>query len=184
MSKINYEPLEKLIGTWKGNQGTDITPEPDGSEENTSYYETLTFEAVGDVDNAEDQNLTILHYHQVMQRMANDELFHHQCGYWTWDAATEEVTHAFTTPRGVAVVACGKASIDGETTIIEVGTMETGVEGGIVQPAFMLEKARTKAFSQVLTIEGNRLSYEQNSLLYIYSSDFEHTDSNQLTRQD
>jgi len=48
----------------------------------------------------------------------------------------------------------------------------------------MLEKARTKAFSQVLTIEGNRLSYEQNSLLYIYGSDFEHTDSNQLTRQD
>ncbi|MBL1352143.1 MAG: hypothetical protein COA61_002220, partial [Zetaproteobacteria bacterium] len=48
MSEINYGPLQQLIGTWKGDKGTDIAPEPDG-EENNPYFETIIFEAIGDV---------------------------------------------------------------------------------------------------------------------------------------
>ena len=37
--QISYGPLESLIGTWEGNKGMDISPEPEGTEENP-YYET------------------------------------------------------------------------------------------------------------------------------------------------
>ena len=30
---IDYGPLAGLIGTWKGDKGADIAPEPDGTEE-------------------------------------------------------------------------------------------------------------------------------------------------------
>ena len=67
MNEINYGPLKALIGTWKGDKGTDIAPEPNG-EENNPYFETITYEAIGDVSNAEMQTLVVLHYKQIVQR--------------------------------------------------------------------------------------------------------------------
>ena len=55
-SDIDYGPLAALIGTWQGDKGMDVSPEPDGIEENP-YYETIVFEAAGDVTNAEAQTL-------------------------------------------------------------------------------------------------------------------------------
>ncbi len=52
MPDIDYGPLRQLIGTWTGRGGLDIAPEPDGTERNP-YYETIVFEAGGDVTNAE-----------------------------------------------------------------------------------------------------------------------------------
>ena len=54
---IDYGPLAALVGTWEGDKGTDIAPEPDGTEENP-YYETITFYPAGDVENAETQTLS------------------------------------------------------------------------------------------------------------------------------
>jgi hypothetical protein len=51
---IDYGPLAALVGTWQGDKGMDVAPEPDGTEENP-YYETIVFEAAGDVSNAETQ---------------------------------------------------------------------------------------------------------------------------------
>ena len=31
---IDYGPLALLIGTWEGDKGVDIAPEPDGTENN------------------------------------------------------------------------------------------------------------------------------------------------------
>ena len=185
MSEINYGPLAQLIGTWKGNQGTDIAPEPNG-EENNSYFETITYEAIGDVSNAETQTLAVLHYTQIVSRKENNEVFHHQSGYWSWDSETGVITHSFTIPRGVGVVACGKV-LDDENlpnaTVIEVSAEDTGFDGGIAQSSFMQKKARTTAFSQTLTIEGDTLTYQQTIMLDIYNKTFEHTDTNTLMRQ-
>jgi len=85
---IDYGPLEALIGTWKGDKGVDIAPDPAG-DENNPFYETTVFEAAGDVDNAETQNLSIVRYQQTVQRKSNDEVFHNEVGYWLWDAITE-----------------------------------------------------------------------------------------------
>ena len=185
MTEINYGPLQQLIGTWKGDKGTDIAPEPSG-EENNPYFETITFEAIGDVSNAETQTLAVLHYKQIVQRAENGEVFHHQVGYWSWDSATGVVTHSFTIPRGVGVVACGKvldAEDDVRGTVIEVSAEETGFDGGIAQSSFMQKKASTTAFSQTVTIDGDAMKYEQTIMLDIYSKTFEHTDTNTLTRQ-
>jgi len=48
---IDYGPLAGLIGRWKGDKGLDVAPAPGGREENP-YWETLDFEAIGDVTNA------------------------------------------------------------------------------------------------------------------------------------
>ncbi len=185
MSEINYGPLAQLIGTWKGNQGTDIAPEPNG-EENNPYFETITYEAIGDVSNAKAQTLAVLHYKQIVQRAESGDVFHHQVGYWSWDSETGVITHSYVIPRGVGVVACGKVLDDEDlpnATVIEVSAEDTGFDGGIAQSSFMQKKASTTAFSQTLTIEGDTLTYQQTMMLDIYSKTFEHTDTNTLTRQ-
>jgi len=48
----------------------DISPGPDGQEENP-YFETIIFAAAGEVKNAEEQVLAIVRYHQVVQRKSN-----------------------------------------------------------------------------------------------------------------
>ena len=78
----------------------------DGTEENP-YYETIIFEAAGDVTNAESQNLVMLRYHQVVTRKSNDEVFHDEIGYWMWDARANTVMHSLLVPRAVALVAGG-----------------------------------------------------------------------------
>ena len=74
LEEVDYGPLAGLIGVWQGDKGMDIAPEPDGTEENP-YYETITFEAGGDLKNAEDQVLAGVRYHQVVKRKSDDGIF-------------------------------------------------------------------------------------------------------------
>ncbi|MDA0338814.1 MAG: heme-binding beta-barrel domain-containing protein [Proteobacteria bacterium] len=87
MQGIEYGPLTGLICVWTGDGGMDIAPEPDGTEHNP-YFETTTFTASGDVTNAEEQVLSILHYHQIVQRKSTGKVFHDQTSYWMYNPAT------------------------------------------------------------------------------------------------
>ncbi len=181
---IDYGPLAGLIGTWQGNQGMDISPEPDGTEENP-YYETIEFEAAGDVENAESQKLAIVCYHQVVRRKSDDEVFHDQIGYWLWDAASGTIVQTVTIPRAVSVIAGG--SFDGSaegsaSTVLEVAAKLGDPDWGIVQSPFMRDNASTVAFRHRISIDGDRLSYAETTSLEIYGRKFEHTDENELTR--
>ncbi len=49
----DYGPLAGLIGTWTGDKGVDVAPEPEG-ESRSPYFETITFEAAGDVTDEND----------------------------------------------------------------------------------------------------------------------------------
>ncbi|MDA0305228.1 MAG: heme-binding beta-barrel domain-containing protein [Proteobacteria bacterium] len=80
-SEVDYGPLKHLVGSWEGDKGVDIAPEPDG-EENNPYFETITFSEIGDLTNAESQILSALFYRQIVKRKSNDEVFHDQTGYW------------------------------------------------------------------------------------------------------
>ncbi|MDQ6993339.1 MAG: heme-binding beta-barrel domain-containing protein [Mariprofundus sp.] len=182
MSEINYGPLTQLIGVWKGDKGKDIAPEPDGSEEDNAYFETITVEPIGDVSNADAQTLAVLHYCQIVQRKQTGVVFHHQTGYWSWDAATGVVTHSFSIPRGVTVVACGKAKVEADSTVIEVDTTENPDSGGIAQSPFMQKSAKTTSFSQTLSIQGDLLRYQQMMVLDIYGKIFNHSDVNELKK--
>jgi hypothetical protein len=179
---VDYGPLAGLVGTWKGDKGMDISPEPDGTEENP-YYETIEFEAAGDVTNAESQTLAIVRYHQVVKRKSNDEVFHDEIGYWLWDAATLVVAHSLAIPRGVTLVAGGSytGDLNADSVELEVRAAD-GEEWGISQSPFMRDKARTVEFRHRVTLAGGTLSYHETTVLEIYGRRFDHTDANELTR--
>ncbi len=181
---IDYGPLAALIGVWKGDRGVDRAPEP-GAEERNPYYETITFEAAGDVDNAEEQNLAVVRYHQVVSRKSNDKVFHDQVGYWLWDASDNTIIDTFTIPRAVAVVAAGTlaAPEDLSQELVFVASTENVPDGGLTQSAFMASKARTTAYRIHLTVVGDEMRYTQHTVLDIYEkTDYDHKDVNTLTR--
>ena len=181
---INYGPLATLVGTWQGDKGVDIAPEPDGDERNP-FYETIVFEAAGDVTNAEKQVLSIVRYHQVVTRESNDEVFHDQVGYWLWDPSDDTIVECFTIPRGVAVVAGGKAAQPavGDKVVLDVAAREGDQEFGISQAAFMFQQARTTGFTHTLTVDGDAMEYTQSTILDIYDKrSYDHKDVSTLAR--
>ena len=176
---INYGPLAQLAGNWKGDKGTDIAPEPEGSS-NIPYYETIVFEPIGDVTNAQKQTLAVLRYHQIVVRKEDDAVFHNETGYYSWDAATNTVCQSLTIPRGLALLAGGTAAAG--DTVIEVSAKAGDPDWGIVQSPFMGENARTTGFSHRLEIIGEELIYSETTVVDIYGKTYDHTDENRLVR--
>jgi hypothetical protein len=186
MSENVFGPLGGLIGTWTGDQGQDLAPEPDGTEHN-AYTETIRFSPAGDVENAETQELVALHYHLVVHRISGGKEIHNQTGYWIWDNAAQIVMHSFTIPRALCVIAGGSynGEIDEDGAILlEVSASLNHSDWPIIQSPFLRENALTTEFRQRLMIGAERLSYQQTTLVDIYGREsFEHTDENILQRQ-
>ncbi|PTU32850.1 heme-binding beta-barrel domain-containing protein [Stenotrophobium rhamnosiphilum] len=181
---VNYGPLAGLIGTWKGDKGVDRAPEPGGEERNL-FYETLLFEACGDVDNAQEQVLAVVRYHQVVSRKSNNKVFHNESGYWSWDSKSGVLMQSLTIPRGFALLAGGrfaaKESYDGEL-VLDVRAAENDPDWTIVQSPFLRENARTTAFTHTVVIDGDHMTYSESTLLRIYDREYNHTDVNRLVR--
>ena len=181
---IDYGPLAVLIGTWKGDEGMDVAPEPDDDERNP-YYETIVFEAAEDTTNAEDEVLVQLRYHQQVRRKSTGLVFHDQVGYWIWNRETGQVIQTLTIPRGVTLLAGGTATVENGKTVFEVSAKAGNPDFNIIETNFMHMKARTLAFTHHLEVEGDRMSYSETTLLDIYGKqNYEHTDDNVLFRQD
>ena len=181
---IDYGPLALLPGTWKGEKGMDVAPEPDGTIEESPYYEQIVFEAAGDVNNAEKQHLAIVRYHQKVFRKSDGQQFHDQLGYWLWDADEQLVMFSLSIPRAVTLLAAGKfdlASINGDSALLRVES-EEGSDWGVVQSPFMRDNASTKAYKMALKVDGDKMSYSQTTLLDIYGREFDHTDKSSLVR--
>ena len=181
--QTDYGPLELLIGSWNGDKGLDIAPEPGGSEKNP-YFESIIFSQAGAVTNAESQALAALHYRQIVRRKSDGNVFHDQTGYWIWDSKSELVMHSFSIPRGVCVLAGGHYSemIAPVGLELNVSAREGDAKWSLVQSPFMQENAKTTAFRQQLLVSTNELAYSQTTLLDIYGRAFEHTDNNELER--
>ncbi len=182
---IDYGPLLALIGVWRGDKGMDIAPDPDGTEENP-YYETLVFAPVDDdVTNAEQQVLSAVRYHQEVRRKSDNKVFHDETGYWMWDKQNSLVMQSLTIPRAVALLAGGgyepRADAANEV-VFDVAAKLDDPDWGIIQSPFMRDNARTLEFSHQLKVSGDKLSYSERTLVDIYGSDFEHTDANELVR--
>jgi len=174
---VDYGPLQGLIGTFSGDKGTDIAPDPDGTEENP-YYETIVFSGAGDVTNAEEQTLAVVHYVLHVNRKTDNAAIHHQTGYWLWDKAKDEVVHSIAIPRAVCVLATGRATVTDTAVEFSVATDESGV----VQTDFMHKKAKTTSFKIDMKLEGDTLHYAETTMVDIYGNSFEHTDTNTLNR--
>ena len=182
---VDYGPLAALVGLWEGDQGMDIAPEPDGTEKNP-FFETILFEAVGTVTNAERQTLAAVRYHQVVSRKSNQKVFHNETGYWSWDPQINAVAQSLTIPRGLCVLAGGKIkfSFDGRKTELDVAATEHDDEWRIIQSPFLRSKARATEFRHHIAVSGDELDYNETTILEIYGKTFEHTDKNVLTRRE
>jgi len=177
--RVDYGPLTQLIGTFTGDKGLDIAPDPDGIEENL-FYETIVFSEAGYAVNAEEQKLAVLHYHLVVNRKSDDKIIHNQTGYWMWDKEHNEVIQSIAIPRAVCLLAAGTAITNETGVVIDVATDQNSDSWGIVQSPFMHKKAKTTSFKQTMTIKDKELHYHETTMVDIYGSSFEHTDTNTL----
>jgi hypothetical protein len=177
---VDYGPLAGLIGNWQGDKGADLSPEPDGVEENP-YFETLSFTPIGAVENAESQSLAGLRYQQIVRRKSDGNVFHDQTGYWMWDARESVVMQSIVIPRAVCVLAGGRYSGKGSPVELAVAARLGDPDWGIVQSPFMRDQAKTVAFRHELTLSDGVLAYAEITSLEIYGRSFDHTDANQLT---
>jgi hypothetical protein len=176
-------PLLKLIGTWKGNQGIDLAPKPD-EDENNPYYETLTIEFLdSEVENAEEQELLAVIYKQEVREKANDKISHSETGYWLWDKNTNKIMNSFIIPRGVCVLASGEVKNDGDELIFSVKANIDDDNCTLAQSKFMLNKAKTLSFKREFRVSNNSLSYTQETLIDIYGKRFNHIDKNTLNKK-
>ncbi len=179
---MKKNPLEQLIGTWKGDAGTDLAPKPEEDESNP-YYEVLTIEPVDiEVENAEEQELVAVIYNQIVREKANDEISHSETGYWMWDKNENTIMNAFSIPRGVSVLAGGGVQFTDNELRLKVAVKEDDTQWGIVQSPFMLKKAKTVSFVREFIISGNELKYSQEMVLNIYGKVFSHIDENTLKK--
>lgn len=179
---IDYGPLAGLVGKWEGGNGMDIAPDPDMPKEENPYYETITFEAAGDTTNANQQYLAALYYRQTVRRHTDKKVFHDQCGFWTWDKATGEIIHSLSIPRAMALLAGGKATVNGSATTLDVQAQLGDVDWGVVQQPFLRDNASTRAFRMTMTVDGDTLKYREITTLDIYGKTFSHSDENELRR--
>ena len=178
---VDYGPLHQLIGSWRGERGLDVAPEPDGTDKE-AYYDEITFTPSGPAENAEEQNLVSLRYHQVVRKRKNGRIFHDQIGHWIFEPTTGSVVHSLSIPRAVCLLAGGGVEQNGDETIFNVEAKAGSESFGIAQSPFMLEKARTTAFSMTLIVAGDSLRYTETTSLEIYGRSFAHTDNCELQR--
>ena len=178
---LDYGPLACLVGTWAGDKGMDVAPEPEGPV-SSPYYETILFEACGDVDNAGVQDLVIVRYHQVVHRKSTGKVFHNESGYYCWDASRSLVMQSFTIPRGVALVAGGTGEVTADGGRIQVAAGMDDPDWTVAQAPFMRDNAATRSFSHQVEVTGDTMRYSETTVVRIYGKDFDHTDHNILRR--
>ncbi len=178
---MEFGPLAQFVGTWKSAEqgGVDVAPAqegsgaPAGSPAVTPFYEVMTFEVAADAVNASEQTLVALYYKQEVFRKSDDSKFHDQRGYLIYDQANQKVYNSFCVPRTTCVTAEGDA---GDTMTLVAASR------GIAESEFMTENASTTGFEMTISVDGDTMTYTQNTLLDIYGQAVSHTDASTLVR--
>jgi hypothetical protein len=178
-----WGPLGPLTGEWQGEGGLDRAYSHQLQKVlDTPYLEKLTFKPFGPVDNGR-QRLYGLDYRSAMWRGDEENPFHTEVGYWLWDAATGEVLRGFVVPRGITVLAGGKAEPDSTSFAL---TAEAGhPQYSIGENEYLAKNASTRSYRVTVSVgEDGSWSYHETTILAMneFSEPFEHTDSNTLHR--
>jgi hypothetical protein len=180
--KDQLGPLADLIGIWEGDKGDDVAPSDDRGTENNKYRERLSFDHVGPIQNHE-QNLHVLRYATRAWRLGEENSFHEELGYWSWEPATKEVLRCFLIPRGIAVIAGGKAERDAKSFTLE-SKNGSGTFGVCVNPFLDREFKIVSYTMNFKMIDANTFGYDQDTILQIPNQKdlFHHRDKNLLKR--
>jgi hypothetical protein len=179
-------PLANLIGIWEGDKGDDIAPSDDRGTENNKYRERLILEQAGLVQNHE-QDLHILRYSTKAWRITNgvteENAFHEELGYWSWEPSNHQTMRCFLIPRGIALIAGATVAPDARefTLKAECGSTTFGI---CVNP-FLEREFKIVSYEVIIkVIDSNTFSYEQDTVIQMPSRPdvFHHRDKNTLKR--
>ena len=177
-----FGPLAHLAGTWQGSVGDDTAPDDDRGIEKNAFREQVIFKPTGVTMNHE-QTLYGFSYERTAWRLREDEPFHHQLGYWIWDAGTKQVMHAFMIPRGMTVLAGGNAEPD--SSVLSVSAVLGSTTFGICSNPFLDREFKTIRYDARLIIHSpHSLSYEEDTQIQINGQErvFHHVDKNSLEK--
>lgn len=177
----DYGPLANLIGIWEGDKGVDIAPSDDRGTEKNLFRERMEFVPMDDVHNHE-QQLKALRYKTTIWPAGSPNPFHEELGYWLWDAKRGEVLRCFLVPRGVSIIAGGKAQALDTSFLMEANSGDC--THGICANKFLDEEFKTIKYTCKVTCDGATLQYEQHTFLRMKGREdiFDHADSNTLTK--
>lgn len=175
-------PLAALAGRWEGDAGVDEAPSASRGPMTTRFRERAVFEPMGPVDNHE-QVLFGLRYSTTAWRVGEADPFHEELGYWLWDATAGQVMRCFLVPRGVTILAGGRASATDRRFRMQASVGSATF--GICSNPFLDVEFKTVRYELEVEFEaGDRFRYAEDTQLQMKggSEIFHHRDSNTLTR--
>ncbi|BEV72690.1 MULTISPECIES: FABP family protein [unclassified Paludibacterium] len=177
----NLGPLTQMAGIWQSQRGLDVKPVAEGGEKQ-AYVERMELQPIDPQPNGP-QLLYGLRYHTHIVKPGEVETYHDQVGYWLWEPATGTVMHTLTIPRGMSVLAVGKASADARQ--FELVATKGGAGCGISSSAFLEYAFDTVEFRiQVTLHDDGSWTYDEDTVMKIMGRDelFHHTDRNHLQK--
>lgn len=175
-------PLTDLMGVWEGDKGDDIAPSDDRGVENNKYRERLTLEHLGPIQNHE-QNLHVLRYSTRAWRLGEENTFHEELGYWSWEPATKQVMRCFLIPRGISLIAGGEAEANAREFRLKADSGSCTF--GICVNPFLDREFKILSYEVTIKIhDRDSFSYDQNTVILMpgRKEPFEHRDRNILRR--
>lgn len=179
--KKNLGPLFPLMGVWEGEKGDDIAPSDDRGTENNKYRERFKLESIGPVQNHE-QNLHVLRYSTMAWRIGEQNSFHEELGYWSWEPSTKQVVRVFVIPRGISVMAGGTVEYDAKEINLkaEVGSCTYGI---CTNPFLDREFRILRYDLNIKILSETSFSYDQTTTIQMPNrpEPFAHRDRNTLT---
>ena len=177
----NLGPLRAMAGVWRGQRGLDVKPKADGPRKQ-AFVEHIELQPIDPQTNGP-QLLYGLRYHTHITKPDQVKTYHEQVGYWLWEPATETVIHTLTIPRGMVVMATGKAAADARE--FELTASAQDAHFGICSTPFLDGSFRTIEFRIRVTLhDDGTWSYEEDTVLQIQGQDapFHHVDRNLLVK--
>jgi hypothetical protein len=179
----DWGPLAPLIGEWAGESGLDTAYSHSQARViDTPYREELSMKPFGPVANGR-QVLFGLDYRSTMWPIGQDLPFHTEVGYWLWDAAGGEVLRGFVVPRGITVLAGGRAATDAARFELRADNGASGY--GIGENRYLAAHASSVSYEATITIASNdEWSYQETTMLRMDELDepLPHADRNTLRR--
>jgi len=176
----NLGPLTPMAGVWEGAKGLDINPGPGAMRQ--AFIERIEMQPIDPQTNGP-QLLYGLHYVLRIVKPDEPETYHHQTGYWLWDAANETVFQTLAIPRVQAALASGAVKANART--FELAATRGSTASGICSGPFLEHAFRTDRYRIAVTIHGDdSWSYDEETVLTIKGQPepFLHRDANTLTR--
>ena len=177
----NLGPLRGMAGIWEGQRGLDVKPKVEGAKKQ-AYVERMELQPIDPQTNGP-QLLYGLRYHTHVVKPDQVKTYHEQVGFWLWEPATNTVIHSLAIPRGVSVMAAGKASQDARE--FELVATHDSENFGIRSTPFLDYAFKTVEFRIKVTINPDGTwSYEEDTVLKIRGQDelFHHVDKNSLSK--